>query len=104
MCGITFVAMFVILVVAVGVQVLGAQHSAHQSAVSMLTQLDRLLEDNTKELESIKEEYAKLYLIRGESLEDFEKLYQETISAYELRKNTISSLYTEIKNIKKLRV
>ena len=50
------------------------------------------------------EEYAKIYLIKGETLEDFEKLRQETLAAYELRKNTISSLYTEIKNVKKLRI
>ena len=50
------------------------------------------------------EEYAKLYLQKNETLDTFEQLYQEALSAYELRKNTISKLYTEIKNVKKLRV
>lgn len=50
------------------------------------------------------EEYAKAYLLNSESLEDFEQLHQEALAAYELRKNTISSLYTEIKNVKKLHI
>ena len=50
------------------------------------------------------EEYAKLYLHSGESLEELDTLYQETIEAYHLRKNVLDALYNEIKNIKKLRV
>lgn len=49
-------------------------------------------------------EYAKIYLSPNESLDDFEQLYQETSHAYEIRKETISNLYTEIKKVKKLRV
>ena len=50
------------------------------------------------------EEYAKLYLHSGESIEELDNLYQETSEAYELRKNILDDLYKEIKSIKKLRV
>lgn len=50
------------------------------------------------------EEYAKLYLAKNESLSDYEKLYEETLEAYKLRKNILSGLYDEIKIIKKLHV
>lgn len=50
------------------------------------------------------EEYAKLYLNSGESLEGIDTLHQETVDAYNLRKKTLDDLYQEIKNVKKLRV
>lgn len=50
------------------------------------------------------EEYAKLYLHSGESLEELDNIYQETIEAYNLRKNILDDLYKEIKSVKLLRI
>jgi len=49
-------------------------------------------------------EYAKMYLKSSESIDDFEKLYQELIEAYKLRKSHVTDLNKEIKIIKKLHV
>lgn len=49
-------------------------------------------------------EYAKMYLKPSESIDDFEKLYQELTEAYELRKSHVADLNKEIKIIKKLHV
>ena len=49
-------------------------------------------------------EGMKLLLKPGETLENFSQIYQEYIEAYSTRKTIIDNLYTEIKNIKKLRV
>lgn len=49
-------------------------------------------------------EYAKLYLHKNESIDDFEQLYKEALDAYELRNTELYNLYKEIKIIKKLSV
>ena len=50
------------------------------------------------------EQYIDLLLNPGESLEDFDRLYQEFKNAYQVRKNILIDLYKEIKYIKRLRV
>ena len=49
-------------------------------------------------------EGIKLLLKPGETVENFEQILQEYIEAHKTRKAIIDNLYTEIKNIKKLRV
>ncbi len=48
------------------------------------------------------EQYIDLLLHAGESLENFDNLYQEVKDAYILRKEILSNLHKEIKNVKKL--
>lgn len=50
------------------------------------------------------EQYIDLLLLPDESIEDFDKIYEETQEAYHLRKQILKDLYQEIKNVKKLRV
>ena len=50
------------------------------------------------------EQYIDLLLRPGESIEDFNDLYQEAKDAYQLRKNILNDLHKEIKNVKKLQV
>ena len=50
------------------------------------------------------DEYAKMYLHKDESIDEFDKLYKELKDAYSLRKNELDDLYKEIKTIKKLSV
>lgn len=50
------------------------------------------------------EQYIDLLLRPGESIEDFNDLYQEAKAAYQLRKNILNDLHKEIKNVKKLHV
>ena len=50
------------------------------------------------------EQYIDLLLRPGESVEDFNDLYQEAKDAYQLRKNILNDLHKEIKNVKKLHV
>ena len=50
------------------------------------------------------EQYIDLLLQPGESVEEFDGLYQELKDAYKLRKDILNGLYLEIKNIKKLRI
>ena len=50
------------------------------------------------------EQYIDLLLRPGESIEDFNDLYQEAKDAYQLRKNILNDLHKEIKNVKKLNV
>lgn len=50
------------------------------------------------------DQYIKLLFQRGETLEEFDKLFSDLKSAYDTRKKVASDLYAEIKNIKKLRV
>jgi len=50
------------------------------------------------------EQYIDLLLRPGESIEDFNDLYQEAKAAYKLRKNILNDLHKEIKNVKKLHV
>lgn len=50
------------------------------------------------------EQYINLLLHSDESLNDFDKIFQESKNAYELRKNILCNLNNEIKIIKKLRV
>ena len=50
------------------------------------------------------EQYIDLLLRPGESIEDFNDLYQEAKDAYQLRKNILNDLHKEIKNVKKLHV
>lgn len=49
-------------------------------------------------------QYIDLLLRPDESIEEFDKLYQEYKDAYKLRKEILDGLDKEIKNIKKLRV
>ena len=49
-------------------------------------------------------QYIDLLLRPGESIEDFNDLYQEAKDAYQLRKNILNDLHKEIKNVKKLHV
>lgn len=49
-------------------------------------------------------EYIKIYLQPGESLDEFNQLYKELLNAYEFRKSTVDSLSKEIKIIKRLHV
>ena len=48
------------------------------------------------------EQYANLYLNKGESIENFETLYSELKNVYSTKKNDLDNLYKEIKAIKKL--
>lgn len=50
------------------------------------------------------EQYIDLLLQPGESVEDFNDLYQEAKDAYQLRKNILNDLHKEIKSVKKLHV
>lgn len=50
------------------------------------------------------EQYIDLLLRPGESIEDFNDLYQEAKDAYQLRKIILNDLHKEIKNVKKLHV
>ena len=50
------------------------------------------------------DQYIKLLFQRGETLEEFDKLFSDLKSAYNTRKKVAADLYSEIKNIKKLRV
>jgi len=50
------------------------------------------------------DEYIKMYLQKGESIDEFEQLYKEIKNAYSLRKSELDDLYKEIKIIKKLSV
>lgn len=49
-------------------------------------------------------EGIKILLQPGETLENFEQIHEEYLSAYNSRKAIIDNLYDEIKNIKKLKV
>lgn len=50
------------------------------------------------------DEYIRIYLHPGESLEEFNQLYKELLDAYELKKSNVDDLFKEIKIIKRLRV
>ena len=50
------------------------------------------------------DEYMKMYFIKDESIDNFEQLYQEVKSAYDLKQSHINDLNKEIKIIKKLNV
>lgn len=50
------------------------------------------------------EQYINSLLKPDESIEDFDRLYQEVKDAYTLRKNILDDLYKEIKSVKKLSV
>ena len=70
------------------------------------------IENYTRKMNSAKketdriyyEQYINLLLKPDESIEEFDKLYQEFKDAYELRKNVLKGLHEEIKKVKKLRV
>ena len=49
-------------------------------------------------------EYIKMYLEKGEDLNNFLKIKEEYEEAYKKRKEKINSLYDEIKKIKKLKL
>lgn len=49
-------------------------------------------------------EYAKMYLEKDETIENFQAIKEDFEKAFEIRKNKIEKLYSEIKVIKKLRV
>ena len=49
-------------------------------------------------------EYTKLYLEKGEDINNFIEIKQEYVDAYKHRKEKINTLYDEIKKIKKLRM
>lgn len=50
------------------------------------------------------EQYIDLLFQSGESLEEFNDLYQEVKDAYQIRKEKLENLHAEIKNVKNLRV
>lgn len=50
------------------------------------------------------EQYIDLLLKPNESIEEFDNLYKEFKDAYILRKNMLSDLHKEIKNVKRLRL
>lgn len=50
------------------------------------------------------EQYIDLLLRAGESIEDFDRLYQEVKDAYQLRKGILNDLHKEIKSVKRLRI
>lgn len=50
------------------------------------------------------EQYIDLLLNPNESIEEFDSLYKEFKDAYILRKNMLSDLHKEIKNVKRLRI
>ena len=50
------------------------------------------------------EQYIDLLFQSGESLEEFNDLYQEVNDAYQIRKEKLENLHAEIKNVKNLRV
>lgn len=50
------------------------------------------------------EQYIDLLLKPDESVDDFDRLYQEAKDAYQLRKGILNDLHKEIKNVKKLHV
>ena len=49
-------------------------------------------------------QYIDLLLLPDESIDDFDRLYQELKDAYKIRKEKLEHLHSEIKEIKKLRV
>ena len=49
-------------------------------------------------------QYIDLLLQPGESIEEFDRIYQEAKDAYQLRKTMLNDLHKEIKNVKKLHV
>lgn len=49
-------------------------------------------------------EYVKLYLEKDETIDNFQTIKKEFEDAFEIRKNKINKLYSEIKIIKKLKV
>ena len=49
-------------------------------------------------------QYIDLLLQPGESIEEFDRIYQEAKDAYQLIKTMLSDLHKEIKNVKKLHV
>ena len=49
-------------------------------------------------------EYVKMYLEKDESIDNFQTIKEEFEKAFEIRKNKINKLYSEIKIIKKLKV
>ena len=49
-------------------------------------------------------QYIDLLLLPDESIDDFDRLYQELKDAYKIRKDKLEHLHSEIKEIKKLRV
>ena len=63
-------------------------------------------------MEKAKKEKDKNYYLEGmkvllspqETLENYEEIYQQYISAYEHRQKTIDNLYDEMKKVKKLKV
>ena len=50
------------------------------------------------------EQYAKLLLEKGESIEKFDSIYQEIKDSYQMKKQNLNDLYKEIKEVKKLYV
>ena len=59
---------------------------------------------NNKKKKNYYEEYIKLLLNPDESIEGYRNLFNEFISAYNLRKDILANLYKEIKIVKKLKV
>lgn len=49
-------------------------------------------------------EYIKMLLKQNESINNFEELHQEVLTAYTAKKETLKQLYEEIKIVKRLRV
>lgn len=50
------------------------------------------------------DEYVKIYLHKGETIDNFSQLYNELLNAYNLQENNVNNLNKEIKIIKSLKV
>lgn len=66
--------------------------------------ISKKLSAKTENQKMYYDEYIKIYLHQGESIDEFNQLYKELLDAYEFRKSNVIDLYKEIKIIKKLHI
>lgn len=66
--------------------------------------LNMMNSSKTEEKRNYYNEYIKLYLEQGESIEQFDQLYKELLDTYNNQKSNVKNLHKEIKIIKRLRV
>lgn len=66
--------------------------------------LNMMNSSKTEEKRNYYNEYIKLYLDQGESIEQFDQLYKELLDTYNNQKSNVKNLHKEIKIIKRLRV
>lgn len=65
---IALIIVLVTLVIAMGVQALGEQRKARESAIATFEQMEQILEENQKDLLEIKEEYSQTCLNNAEAI------------------------------------